>query len=112
MKRRKKKPEDLTERFQTRCGWCGRAIPADAPVFGGGGKARPGVDLSEKAGQVILVRLLVARKTVLVAVSGVDSQARREGRDFVYMTCSEFCGRQLHDAFQTDIDVGKQTGLP
>jgi hypothetical protein len=112
MKRRKKKPVDLLERFQTTCGWCGRAIPANSPVYGGGGKARPDIDLTDKAGQVIPVRLLVARKTVLVGVSGLDSEARRAGRDFVYMACSEFCGQRLQEAFQADIDLRKQADLP
>ncbi len=67
MKRRKKKPLDLVQRFETTCGWCGRNIPADTEVFGGGGKARPGIDLKSMAGQVLPVYLVGAGKTVLVA---------------------------------------------
>jgi hypothetical protein len=55
MKRRKKKPDDLARRFQTTCGWCGRKIPPNTEVFGGGGKARPGIDLTALAGQVLPV---------------------------------------------------------
>jgi hypothetical protein len=114
MKRRKKKkkPVDLAQLFQTTCGWCGRRIPPDTEVFGGGGKARPGIDLKPLAGQVLPVHLVGADKTVLVAVAGLDSDARREGQDFVYMTCSEACARNLKTAFESDIELGKRLGLP
>jgi hypothetical protein len=112
MKRRKKKTIDLAQRFQTTCGWCGRRIPPDTEVFGGGGKARPGLDLTAQAGQVLPVYLVDRDKTVLVAVTGLDSAARREGHDFVYMTCSAACARDLKTAFESEIETGKRLGLP
>jgi hypothetical protein len=48
---------------------------------------------------------------VLVAVAGLDSDARRDGHDFVYMTCSEPCAISLKTAFQGEIDMGKRLGL-
>jgi hypothetical protein len=111
MKRRKKKPDDLARRFQTTCGWCGRKIPPDTEVFGGGGKARPGIDLTSLAGQVLPLYFAGADKTVLVAVAGLDSDARRDGHDFVYMTCSEACAISLKTALQGEIDMGKRLGL-
>jgi hypothetical protein len=108
MKRRKQKRRTLLERFQSTCGWCGKTIPPNTPVFGGGGKARPGIDLSDVAGQVIPLRLLTAGKDVLVGISAPDSEARRDGSDFVYMACSEICARQLRDAFQADIELGNR----
>jgi hypothetical protein len=112
MKPRNKKPQDLFERFQSTCGWCGKRIPENTPVYGGGGKARPGVDLSAHAGHVLAIRLVGAAKTVLVAVTGADSEARREGNDFVYMACSMECATAMKQALQDDIDLGKQLGLP
>jgi hypothetical protein len=111
MKRRKKKPADLARRFQTTCGWCGRKIPPDTEVFGGGGKARPGFDLTAHAGKVLPIYFATLDKTVLVAVAGLDSEARREGSDFVYMTCSEDCARSLKTAFEGEIELGKRMGL-
>jgi len=110
MKRPKRKPRDLVKHFQSTCGWCGRTIPADSEVFGGGGRVRPDIDLSDKAGQVMPIRLVRAGKTVLVAVSAMNSQARREGHDFMYMTCSQACAQRLKEAFQADIDFGKLSG--
>jgi hypothetical protein len=111
MKRRKKQSPDLAQRFQTTCGWCGRRIPPDTEVFGGGGKARPGIDLTPHAGHVLPVYLIAPDKTVLVAVPGLDSPARRDGHDFVFMTCSEPCARSLKTAFEGEIEIGKQLGL-
>ncbi|HKI37398.1 MAG TPA: hypothetical protein VKA46_36425 [Gemmataceae bacterium] len=108
MKRRQKKPQNLIELFQATCGWCGKTIPPDTEVFGGGGKVRPGVDLSSKAGQVMPLYLAGPDKTVLVAVTGADSEARRDGHDFVYMTCSAACGERLRAAFQGEIELGKR----
>jgi hypothetical protein len=111
MKRRKKKPDALLHRFQTTCGWCGRKIPPDTEVFGGGGKARPDIDLTAHAGHVLAVQLVTLDKTVLVAVTGLDSEARRNGDDFMYMTCSEACARSLKTAFEREIEIGKGLGL-
>jgi hypothetical protein len=113
MKRRKKKKSiDLAQLFQTTCGWCGRSIPPDANVIVGGGKARPGIDLTAQAGYVMPIHLVGADKTVLVAITGLDSEARRAGQDFVYMTCSEACARSLKAALESDIEMGKRLGLP
>jgi hypothetical protein len=112
MRRRKRKPRDLVERFQSTCGWCGKHIPDDTEVYSGGGKARPGIDLTSYAGQVLPVRLVSAAKTVLIAVPGADSPARRDGHDLLYMTCSIECAAALRSAFQSDIEIGKELGLP
>jgi hypothetical protein len=111
MKRHKKTPVDLVQRFQTTCGWCGRSILPGTEVFGGGGKARPGIDLTAQAGQVLQVHLVGPDKMVLIAVAGLDSDARRDGHDFVYMTCSEACAHSLKTAFESEIEMGKRLGL-
>jgi hypothetical protein len=105
MKRRKKKTKDLASLFQSTCGWCGKYIPPDTEVFGGGGKARPDIDLSNLAGQVIPVHILTVEKTVLIAVVSKDSDARRAGYDFMYMACSEDCATRLSKAFQADMNL-------
>ena len=44
-------------------------------------------------------------------VTGLDSEARRNGDDFMYMTCTEACARSLKTAFQREIEIGKGLGL-
>src|SRR5262245_27135061 len=112
MKRRKKKTVDLAERFRTTCGWCGRRIPPNTEVFGGGGKARSDIDLTPHAGHVLPIYLVGLDKPVLVAFWGLDSDAKREGKDFVYMTCSEACARNLKAAFECEIEVRKRLESP
>lgn len=77
-------------------------------VFGGGGKARSDFDLTPHAGHVLPIYLIGPNKTVLVAVSALDSDAKREGHDFMYMTCSEACARNLKAAFEGEIELGKR----
>jgi len=105
MKRRKRKTKDLASQFESTCGWCGKHIPPDTEVFGGGGKAGPGIDLSKLAGQVIPVHLVTVEKTVLIAVVSNDSDARRKGYDFMFLTCSEDCATRLSRAFQADMNL-------
>jgi hypothetical protein len=109
MKRRKKKTVDLNHLFQTSCGWCGHPIPDDKEVFSGGGKVRPGIDLTSHMGHALPIYLRELDKTVLIAVTGPDSDARRDGHDFMYLTCSEACARSLKAAFETEIEFGKRS---
>jgi hypothetical protein len=111
MKRRKKKPDDLMHRFQTTCGWRGRRIAPNTPVFGSGGKARPGIDLSAYEGQVIPLPFLGQDKTVFVAVPALDSEARRQGHDSAFMACNESRGRSLRAAFEAEIVLENELGL-
>ena len=108
MKRRKRKSDDLYDAFHTTCGWCARKISPDVEVFGGTGKARAGIDLTAHMGHVLVIHLVSANKMVLIAVAGLDSEIRREGYDFVYMTCSEGCARDLKTAFERDIEMGTE----
>lgn len=86
------------ERMQSECGWCGKSIGEGQPVFGIGGKALPGIDLSLVQGKVIEIELEAAAKHILAAVPAFDSDAKREGNDLMFMVCSETCGRQLQTA--------------
>jgi hypothetical protein len=94
------------ERLQSECGWCGESIGEDQPVFGIGGKAVPGIDLSLVQGKVIELALEAAGKHVLAAVSAFDSDAKKEGNDLMFMVCSETCGRQLQTAVASELARG------
>src|SRR5229473_6041977 len=73
MKKRKRQKRDAeliaeeifrrrAERLQSECGWCGESIGEDEPVFGIGGKALPGIDLSLVQGKVVEIVLESAGK--------------------------------------------------
>ena len=94
------------ERFQRECGWCGKTIGEDEPVVAVGGRVHEGVDLSLVEGKVLELTFEVAGKTVLAGVTGFDSEAKAEGKDIIFMTCSEDCGRLVQTAFADELTRG------
>lgn len=94
------------ERLQSECGWCGKSIGEDEPVFGIGAKAFPDVDLSLVQGKVIEITLGTAAKRVLAGVAAFDSDAKLAGDDLMFMVCSEACGRQLQAAVASELARG------
>ncbi len=89
------------------CAWCGKPIPEDTPVFGFGGKARPGVDLSKYEGKAVEITIVTMNRRVPMMVPSADSQAKREGKDFMFMVCSEECGEDAKAALEEDISLGR-----
>jgi hypothetical protein len=94
------------ERFQSECGWCGKTIGDDEPVVAVGGRVHPGVDLSLVEGKVLELRFEAAEKTILTGVAGFDSPAKAEGKDIIFMTCSDDCGHQVQAAFAAELARG------
>ena len=108
--RRRRQVSDLfarrAERFQQECGWCGKTIGEDEPVFGVGGRVHEGIDLSLVEGKVIELTFETAGKTVLAGVAGFESDAKAEGKDIIFMTCTEECGRLIQAAFADELTRG------
>ena len=108
--RRRNKVAELfarrAERFQTECGWCGKTIGEDDPVVAVGGRVHAGIDLSLVEGKVLELTFEIAKKTVLAGVAGFDSDAKAEGKDIVFMTCSDECGRHVQAAFADELAHG------
>ena len=112
MKRRDRKSDDLYHAFHTTCGWCGRKIPPDGGSVCRNGQGSAGYRPHRATRDAVLtIHLVSSNKSVLIAVAGLDSEALCEGYDFVYMTCSEGCPRELKTAFERDIEMGKRSGL-
>ena len=88
------------------CSWCGKPIPDDTPVFGLGGKKRPGVYLSEFAGEAIRISLATQDKEIICIVPAADSEARRHGYDFMFMVCSENCGSEMKAVLEDEVSLG------
>jgi hypothetical protein len=64
------------------------------------------IDLSLVEGKVIELKFEAAEKTVLAGVSGFDSDAKAEGKDIIFMTCSKDCGRLIQAAFSEELSRG------
>ncbi|PYV43197.1 MAG: hypothetical protein DMG06_11570 [Acidobacteria bacterium] len=112
MKKNLRKAEQLKRRFLTTCGWCGQTIPEDVEVFGSGAKVRSDFDLSPHEGQIIEIALTRSPKLLLAAVATRDSEAKKQGNDLVFMTCSDQCGKDLKMAMEQEVEIGNQFGYP
>jgi hypothetical protein len=97
--------DQLRERLLRTCAWCNVEIPQDAEVFGFGAKASEGVDLRDKEGEFVSLELPLAGKTVFALISTAGSQARAQGYDLVFLTCSQDCAESLKDALEFEKDV-------
>ena len=94
------------ERFQAECGWCGKAIGEDDPVGAVGAGVHKGIDLSLVEGKVIQLAFTASGKTVPAGVAAFDSDAKAEGKDVVFMVCSDACGQQVQEAFADELTHG------
>lgn len=71
-----------------------------------GARVLKGIDLSLVAGKVIELTFEMSGKTVLAGVAGFESEAKAEGKDVIFMTCSDECGRQIQTAFAEELARG------
>ncbi|MFP4027391.1 MAG: hypothetical protein ACLFWL_06335 [Candidatus Brocadiia bacterium] len=88
------------------CAWCGKTIADNTPVFGMGGKLRPGADLSEFEGAGVRMELVTEDRSVIAIVPPPDSDAARDGYDFMFMVCSEACGAELKRTLDAERELG------
>jgi len=62
--------------------------------------------LSAVEGKIIELTFEAAGRTVLAGVAGFDSDAKAEGKDIIFMTCSEDCGLHIEAAFTDELPRG------
>ena len=89
-----------------RCSWCGKRIKANMPVYGFGGRKRSDVDLTEYEGCAILISLATVPKEVICMVTAPDSPARAEGKDLMFMICSEACAEEMKSVMDAETALG------
>jgi len=88
-----------------KCGWCGDEIPEDTELFGIGAKARADINITELEGKVIDVFLTRRDRTVQALVVTKDSPAKKEGKDLLFVACSESCSEALSQSVGKEIDL-------
>ena len=91
----------------SKCAWCQKQISDDMEVFGLGAKLKPNVDLSEYENHCIEIDLVSEEKPVYMMISAQGSQAKSEGKDCMFLVCSEGCGKKLKDVLEEEISLGK-----
>jgi hypothetical protein len=101
-----------TERLTGTCAWCGGPIEEGSEIFGTGAKIREGIDFVQSSGQDgFLLEVTIAGRRVPTVVTGKDSEARKQGNDLMFMTCSMSCAEELKDALERERDIIEKTQL-
>lgn len=91
----------------TGCAWCREHIDDNSEVFGLSVTLRPGADLSQYESHCIELELLSEAKSVHMLVTHEESEARKEGKDGMFMVCSRQCADQLKEALEEEVSLGK-----
>lgn len=91
----------------SKCAWCHSRIYDDMEVFGFGAKLKPDVDLSEYESHCVEIDLVSEKKSVYMMVSGQGSEAKREGKDCMFLVCSKGCGKKLKNVLEKKGSLGK-----
>ena len=93
------------------CAWCAKAIPHDTECFGLGAKAKAeaGALLQKHEGRAII--MLIGNREVPCIVTTSISQAKKDGKDFIFALCSEQCGRELKATFLAEADAADNLPL-
>lgn len=94
----------------SRCAWCQSHISDDIEVFSAGAKLKPNVDLSEYENHCIQIDLISEEKPIYMMVTAQGSEAKRDGKDCMFLFCSEECGKKLKNVLEKEISLGKMFG--
>jgi len=94
----------------SRCAWCRNHISDDIEVFGVDVKLKPDVDLSEYESHCIQISLVSEEKPIYMMVTAQGSEAKKEGKDGMFLLCSEECGEKLKNVLAKEISLGKLFG--
>ncbi len=91
--------ENYAYTCQSTCAWCGSEIPEEDEVFAVGATLRGGIQFEvDDNGSGFFLPVAVGQKMVPAIITASDSEARKQGNDLMFMTCSEICACSLRDA--------------
>jgi hypothetical protein len=88
------------------CAWCGKDVPEECELFAVGAKLRGGIEFTNnRCDTGFFMPVSIGGKTVPAVVTGVDSEARKQGNELLFMTCSEACAQALREALLAEKEV-------
>ncbi len=97
---------NFTRRYENACAWCGREIGEEAEVFGVGAAVRGNLEFTSKGDDMgFLMPVMIQGRLVPAIVTAPGSEARLEGNDLLFMTCSEECAGSLRDALREEKEL-------
>lgn len=91
----------------SQCAACRGHINELTEVFGLGAKLKPDVDLSEFESHCIQIDLVSEEMPVYMMVTAPGSEAKNDGKDGMFLVCSESCGKILKQTLAKEISLGK-----
>ena len=91
----------------SKCPCCQSEITEFMEVFGLGAKLNPDVDMSEYQGHCIEIELASEDMSVYMMVTGQGSEAKNEGKDAMFLVCSEKCAKKLKNVLEKEISLGE-----
>ena len=97
--------KDSTKELKNTCAWCSKEISENSEVFGLGAKVRQDFYIKGKEGRITSLSLIQADKTIPAIVATSNSEAKREGCDLIFMTCSQDCAKSLKKTLQKEKEI-------
>jgi len=95
----------LREQLLHICTWCLNPIPEGEELFAFGVKASEAINLTEKEGEFVSLKLALKDKTIVAIVTTHNSRVKEQGFDMIFLTCSQACAEDLKDALEMERDV-------
>jgi len=101
---RKQTQAQLRDYWLSHCGWCRQEIGEDQPVIGVSMKFRNQADYRQNRGKIVQFGVSSGR-TVIAGVVKPNSPAKKEGKDVIFMVCSDQCGDELSAAMRQEWEL-------
>lgn len=96
----------IAEACKSSCSWCGLDIPEEKEIFAVGATLRGAIEFTtNQEGTSFFMPVAIGGKVVPAVVTAADSEARQQGNDLMFMTCSEACAEQLRDALREEKEL-------
>ena len=90
-----------------KCACCRDYISDDMEVFGLGAKLKSKVDLSEYESHCIQIGMASEEKPLYMIVTAHGSEAKNDGKDGMFLVCSEKCRKKLKNILEKDMSFGQ-----
>jgi len=88
------------------CACCQQDITDDTDIVDIGVQLKPDVDLSAYESHCIEIELESRKQPVYMMVTAARSEAKQEGKDGLFLVCSQACADSFEQSLQSEIIQG------
>lgn len=90
---------NYAQSVQGTCAWCGSQIPESGEVYAVGATLKGGIQFQSGSGTTgFFMPIAIGGRMVPAIVTAPGSDARQQGNDLMFVTCSDACARELRDS--------------